>query len=427
LPSGSLVRGIVIQQTGTAGIQLVSEPSGNALLRLTGSAITLPEQGTLLTATIAKLVQTTSAVVLKPLLAPTVQLNPLTFSQLGLSATTTFSGQQQLSLGIDETRLGGVATSMAIDLKASYTPVESGAKATAQVVVGGVSLATQLLDGTGTLSLPVTIPAALIQRTTTVIVNVSYFPSGFNCGGGGRTMTFSLDPRSTIQVTNATGGQGGFLKLPQSLIPTFDVAFATSGWAQLSSAAETVCGLQRLSSVLLRPVVVPLKTAVNNHLPLLLVSTAAQVPAGMRPPLQYSSTSKYRINDSSAGQFTMSSQVASLQVFNDASQNRTVLLASTSGSWQLMNRLFTALGSTSAVWSSLTGDVAAIGPQGNLVDLTVNGGGPQLFTATASSHTTAYAAIAGLFVLIVLALVIWAVLRYRRRARVGEEEKAGSE
>jgi hypothetical protein len=427
LPAGALVRGIVIHQTGTAGINLVHQPTGNALLEVTGSATTLAEQGTLLTATIAKLVQTTSAVVLKPLQAPTIQFNPLTFSQLGLSATTTFSGQQALSLGIDETALGGVATSLAIDLKAEYTPVESGAKATAQVVVGGVSLANQTLDGSGLLDLPVTIPSALIQRNTTMLVNVSYFPSGFACNSATRTMTFSVDPRSTVQVTNAVGGQGGFPAIPQALIPNFEVAFATSGSSQLSSAVQTVCGLQRLSTVLLRPTVVSLKSAVNNQVPLLLIATAADVPAGMRPPLQSATGSKYRINDQSQGQFSMTSQVASLQVFDESSQGRTVVLASTSGSWQLMDRLFTALGSTSVVWSSLTGDVAAIGPQGNLVDLTIDAGGPQLFTAKTSSHTTTYVAIAAAFIVVLVLLIVWAVFRYRRRQTVVGGDEADSE
>ena len=194
-----------------------SEPSGNALLSVTGSAATLPEQGTLLSSTMAKLVQTTSATVVKPLVAPTVQLNPITFNQLGLSGTSTFSGQQQLSFAIDETRLGGVATSMAVVLKAAYSPVETGAKATAQVTVGGVTLATQQLDGSGTLDLPFTIPAPVIRRSTVVLLTVTYFPAGFSCHSAGRTMAFTVDPRSTIQVTNAPGGTGGFPGLPQSL------------------------------------------------------------------------------------------------------------------------------------------------------------------------------------------------------------------
>jgi hypothetical protein len=202
LPTGSLVRGIAIHQSGTAGVQLTSAPNGNALLSVTGSSTTLPEQGTLLSSSMAKLVQTTNATVLKPLLAPTVQLNPVTFNQLGLSGASTFSGQQQLSFAIDETRLGGVATSMAVVLKAAYSPVESGAKATAQASVGGVTLATQQLNGSGTLSLPFTIPAPVIRRSTVVLLTVTYFPAGFSCQSAGRTMSFTVDPRSTIQVTN---------------------------------------------------------------------------------------------------------------------------------------------------------------------------------------------------------------------------------
>ena len=416
LPAGSLVRGIAIHQGGTAGVQLTSAPNGNALLSVTGSATTLPEQGTLLSSTMAELVQTTRATVLKPLLAPTVQLNPITFNQLGLSGASTFSGQQQLSFAIDETRLGGVATSMAVVLKAAYSPVEPGAKATAQVSVGGVTLATQQLDGSGTLSLPFTIPGPVIRRSTVVLLTVTYFPAGFSCHSAGRTMTFTVDPRSTIQVTNTPGGTGGFPGLPQSLIPTFQVAFDTAGADRLSTAVQTVCGLQRLSSVLLRPTVVPLAVAEHNQLPLVLVSADDHVPTSMGAPLQYRGDSVYRVDNRSQGAFAMSSRLASIQVFDQVDRNRTVVLASTSENWSLMDRLFTTLGNTSQGWSALSGDVVAIGPTGTLVSLTVKAGGTPEFTATAHSKASLYAGIGVLFALILIVLAIWAVLRYRRRS-----------
>jgi hypothetical protein len=427
LPTGSLVRGIVIRQGGAAGIQLTSEPNGDALLSVTGSATTLPEQGTLLTATVAKLVQTSSATVIKPLVAPTVQLNLITFNQLGLSGTSTFSGQQQLSLAFDETRLGGVASSMAVVLKAAYSPVESGAKATAQVSSGNVTLATQQLDGSGTLDVPFTIPAALIRRSTTVLVTVTYFPAGFSCQNAGRTMNFTIDPRSTIQVTNSPGGSGGFPDLPQSLNPNFQVAFDTSSAARLSTAVQTVCGLQRLSSVLLRPSVVSLATAEHDQTPLLLVSADNNVPANIGAPLQYSGNSKYKVNGRPDGTFAMSTRVASLQVFNQPSQNRTVVLASTSENWALMDRLLATLGNTAAGWSGLTGDVAAVGATGGLVSLTVKSGGTPVFAATTHSNTTLYVGIAVLFVVLLLVLVTWAVLRYRRRAADTADDKAREE
>jgi hypothetical protein len=424
LPWGSLVRGIAIREGGTAGVQMTSEPNGNALLSVTGSATTLPEQGTLLSSTMAKLVQTTRATVLKPLLAPTVQLNPITFNQLGLTGSSTFSGQQQLSFAIDETRLGGVATSMAVVLKAAYSPVETGAKATAQVSAGGVTLATQQLDGSGTLNLPFTIPGPVIRRTTLVLLTVSYFPAGFSCHSAGRTMSFNVDPRSSIQVTNTPGGTGGFPGTPQSLIPTFQVAFDTSGADRLASAVQTVCGLQRLSSVLLRPTVVSLAAAEHSQLPLLLVSADDHVPANMGAPLQYRGGSVYRVDNPSQGAFAMSSRLASIQVFNQADRSRTVVLASTSENWSLMDRLFASLGNTSQGWSNLSGDVVAIGPTGTLVNLTVKAGGTPQFTAATPSKTGLYAGIGALFVLILLTLAIWAVVRYRRRSADAADDAA---
>ncbi len=415
LPTGDLVRGIVIRQTGSAGIQLMTEPDGSALLVVDGSASTLPEQATLLSNQVAKLVQTTTATVTKPLASPTVELNPVTFSQLGIGGTTTFSGSSQLAFGVDETALGGVASSMAVTLQAAYTPVESGAKATVQVVVGGVTLASQLLDGSGTLDLPFTIPSALIQRTTNVLVNLQYFPAGFNCASAGRTMNFTIDPRSNIQVTNASGGQGGFPHVPQALIPTFQVAFGDPSATELSAAVQTVAGLQRISTTLLHPTVTPLSTATGNNAPLLLVATSSEIPSSIVPPLSGVGTSAFKVDDADKGQFSMGSKVASLQVFDQTSNNRTVVLATTTGTWALSDSLFAALGNTASTWGNLTGDVAAVGPSGNLVNLTVNAGGPQKFTAAAKSHKKLYEAVAAVVILLIVIAVLWAALRYRRR------------
>jgi hypothetical protein len=374
----------------------------------------LPEQGTLLTSALHKVVQTTSATVVKPLVAPTVQLNPVTFSQLGLTGSSTFSGQQQLSFAIDETRLGGVATSMAVALKAAYSPVETGAKATAQASVGGVTLATQQLNGSGVLNLPFTIPAPLIRRSTVVLLTVTYFPAGFSCQSAGRTMNFDIDPRSTVQVTNTPGGTGGFTGLPQSLMPTFQVAFDTPSAARLATAVQTVCG----------PTVVSLAAAEGNQLPLLLVAADDHVPANMGAPLQYRGQSVYRVDKPSGGAFAMSSRLASIQVFNQTNSNRTVVLASTSQNWALMDRLFATLGNTAAGWSALTGDVVAVGPTGSPVNLTVRSGGTPVFTATAPGHSLLYVGLAVLFVVVVLALAIWAIVRYRRRAADTSDETA---
>ena len=89
-----------------------------------------------------------------------------------------------------------------------------------------------------------------------------------------------------------------------------------------------------------------------------------------------------------------------------------------------MDRLFASLGNTSAGWSALSGDVVAIGPTGTLVNLTVKAGGTPEFTAAAHSQTSLYAGIGALFALILVALAVWAVLRYRRRSADAADDTA---
>jgi hypothetical protein len=412
-PTGPLARAIVINQSNDAVVRLSNDSTGTPLLVMSGSAVTLPEQTTLLSSAMAKVIQSSSATVLKSLSTPTIRQSQMTFSQLGITGTATFSGQQQLNLNVNESMLGGVATSMAVNLLAQYTPVEPGAKGSVDVTSGGVELGTQALDGSGKLDMQLNIPGPLIVRSTPLLLTASYFPAGFHCGGGTRTMTFTIDPRSTVTPTFTTGGTGGFPALPQSLLPTFDVAFDQPSANRLNAAVSTLCGLQRLSSVLLHPIAVPMAQAIGGGAPVLVVSDAANVPRSLHPPLEHQKSGSYKVNDASSGQFQMGGSLASLQAFADPTNHRTVLLASTSGGWPLMDTLFAWLGNTAQKWLALTGDVLAVGPGGTPANVAVDAGGTPTFAATSANHRALFIGIGILFLLALLALITWALLRRR--------------
>jgi hypothetical protein len=359
-------------------------------------------------------VQATSASVVKPFVAPNLATGPQTFSQLGVTGNTTFAGQTALKLPLNETQLGGVVSGLNVNLQASYTPVEPLAKASAQVSVNGVVLDSVALDSSGNLNMPFTVPAALISRTTTIILTIDYFPVGFTCSSS-RSMTFVISPQSTVTPTIVSGGVGGFPQLPQSLVPSFQVSFDENGWQQLNAAVSTICGLQRISSVPIHPEVVPLATALENSLPLVVVARAQNIQGDFSAPLEYRGDALYSVASESGGQVRMTVPVAAMEVFNDSKRNRTVLEVMTTGSWSLTGNLFSWLGDTSTRWAGLTGDVLVTAQTGNPVNLTVAAGGASVFAAPTTNNTYLYLGALVLFVLLVAMLVVWATVRYRRR------------
>ncbi len=418
-PTLPLDRAVAIEQTSGAGrVTMPAVPTGDNLMVLSGSAGTLPAQGTLLTNQISKVVETRSATVTHAFTAPVLGQSEQTFSQLGLAGSATFSGEQQLTFDLSEAQLGGLVSSVTVDLKGDYTPVEAGAKATASVSVNGDVLGEAELTPSGKVTLPITIPGALVSRSTTVSLALTYFPAGFSCGSTGRTMTFTVDPRSTVIPTFAGGGHGGFTALPQALFPSFQVAFDKATAARLTAAVQTICGLQRITPVGLNLAVVPMSTALADHVPVLVVSATPSVQKALDPPLKAGGRIHYDVSGTTNGTVAMSAAVASLQVFDQTSQARTVMLVTTTGSWTLPGRLFSWLGDTPTKWAGLNGDVLAAGTKGTPADLTVRVSGTGVLAAPQQSRTTTIVlGVVALFLVALVLLAIWALLRRRRNLR----------
>jgi hypothetical protein len=217
-----------------------------------------------------------------------------------------------------------------------------------------------------------------------------------------------------VSAVLSTGGNGGFPDLPESLLPTLQVALDHPGIPQLATAVSTLCGIQRLSAVVLQPQLVPLSTAAASGQPVLVVGSSSAVRDDFTPPLAAQGNGVFKVNGSGHGTFSQAAAVASVQVFADTAHQRTVVLATTSGTWSELARLYQHLGATPSNWAALTGDVVAISAQGRVVNLSVRSGGPKVFTVVPSSRGI-YLLVAGIFVLALIALAAAEVLRRRRR------------
>jgi hypothetical protein len=412
-PANPLDRAVYIHESSTTGLDVVAP----TLLEVSGNAQTLPEQNAALAAAFTSLLQAPAVSVRQASEPASTGTGELTFSQLGLTGTVSFSGEQRISITLDQTRLGGVASSVGVDLVADYTPVELGARGTVSVTVGGDQLDEASLGSSGRVNLQFIIPRPLLTRSTTMLITPSYFPASFTCGPQSRTMTFTIDPQSTVSPTLDTDGTGGFPSVPQSLEPTFQVAFDQPTIERLAAAVDTVVGLQRLSSTLLQSHVVPLATATSDGSPVLVVADAQAVQHSFLPPIHSEDADVYRVTTSGGTTFTMTGGVSAIQVLDDTAHHRTAVLVTTSASWGLVDDLVGWLGNTSQRWGSLTGDVLASGPAGNPVNLTVLAGGPQTFSPPAANSKRIYLPVAAAFVLAVIIIALVALLVARRRHR----------
>jgi hypothetical protein len=416
-------RAVVIRQSGSTGLTVVNGGLRGTVLVISGSAETLPEQTQLLTR-VLPLAQGQSASVLKGSSGATLSSTQATFSQLGIGGTTTLSGQQTIALGLDEASFGGSVTSMDVHLQAEYTPPGPNEKATAMATAGSTVLGSWTLDGSGQLSEEFTVPSPAISRSTPLALVVSYWPAG-GCNNGGRVMNFTVDPRSWVSVTTKTGGSGGFPALPAAMLPTFQVALADNTAVELDAAVQVVAGMQQMSSVLLDPSVVGLSTATGSDLPVLVVGSSEALRAHFDPPLSSLSTTTLEAEFHEPMSADVTLPVAALQVFDQSSHQRTVVMVSTSGSWDMVTHLLGSLGDSQTQWSSLTGDVLATTPTGTIVNLTVRAGGAATTEYGVPSSTPPIVLIGvlgGCALALVILLVAFLLIR---RARHGQAKPEG--
>ena len=413
-PTDVFTRAVAIQDSSETGAVLPGDPAPGRLLVVTGTPSRLSAQAQLLTGPLSQLAMARTAIVEQPSATPTVIIGTQTFSQLGITGNASFTGTQQLTFAVGAPQLGGVVSNLAMNLRAQYSPVEKGAKGDLRVSVGGVVVATSALDSSGVLNLPVTIPAPLISRSTNVVVQMTYFPSDFSCSHGSRTMSFSIDPRSTVSPTLDTGGVGGFSAVPQALLPSVDVAFDQPSLASLSAGISTLTGIQRLSGVLLHPKVVTWSTGTASSAPLVAVGDAKAMASSFSAPLEFQGRHVYRASTPIGGAIRVGARLAAIEVFADVARNRTVVSVSTTQDWSVTDRLFAWLGDTPTKWSSLTGDVLVGGTTGDPVNLTIRAGAPATFVPTSSAQWWLIAA-AALFVLVALGLLAWFVRVLLRR------------
>ena len=413
VPAGDFVRGISLAPGPTA----ISLGSDTRLASITGSASTLTTQAAAFaTAPMALAQQSKASVPTYSQPAPSVHSRK-SFSQLGIGGSLNVAGSQVLDLPVDVAQLGGNAYTLTVGFHATYNAPGPNDRASLQIAVGQKQFVSQSLDNSGQVDTQFTIPHQLISRTTLITVTVDYWTNQNACVGTGEFLGFTIDPQSWVQANLVSGGNGGFANLPGAMASGFDVGFDRVAQPQLNAAVTLVAGMQQLTSVTLVPTMSTLDSMSGSSVPALVVASSASAQKYFSPPFKVDSMNMVSMTGNVPISLTTGAPIGSVQSYRDDAHGRTVVLASSSGPWSLLDPLLSTLGPASTEWNSLTGDVLATSTAGAVVNLSVVTGGTASLELPPIGPASALWKLVGALLLILVLIGIAALFPLRVRAR----------
>lgn len=374
IPAGDTAgrRVITISDSEQSGIEVVKAGTPQAVLAITGRGAELSDQVALFIDRRLELAQSRSATVdsADDLLTPTSTI--MTFEQLGIAASPSFTGATTVYAGFDGAAFAvGPIGKAKIDLRARYTPTADD-EASILVRSGAYVLATQRLNQSGSLDMTFEIPPQAISSDIGMALELQYFPGGGNAGGCAPLndrMTFAVDPRSTVEVTPESAGPGGFRTLPAAFTPEFGVAVDRP--ELIRYAVQTINLISQRTATLMRPQVVSLADGAASGTALLAVTggEGGLARIGMRPPVAVDGSGTVEVDGAADTGASLDGPIALVQSFTQ--NERAVLSIDVPGRAELADKNMDYIRRLDNGWSSLTGDVVATGAAGDTVTLTV--------------------------------------------------------
>lgn len=418
IDNDKFTRAVVIRDADNSspGVNLVTR-EGSPYLLLAGKGDKLVEQVRLFQDKLIAVAQDTKVTVTSAQTGSRPGASTMTFDELHATGSAKVFGQSFIPLdlgsGLFERAKPG---SVDVHLQANYTPVDDTEKGTMAVTIGGVVVRTVRLDTTGHVETEFTIPADVAARDQTLGLSVTYEQSAGTCTARSIPMDFQVDPMSTASVKSGGVALGGFAALPTGFVPTFQVAMDDTDPAQLAHAAAIVGLIQRMSSVVLKPDIVTLEEASTSGTSALIIANARSVHAQKLDPPIDTAGDLSSIDLPAPVVANISTGIASLQSY--AQNNRTVVLVTTSGNWEMASAIFNYLSSLTG-WQDLSGDVLVSGQGGNPQTLTIRTDRPTLDTRQSGLSVGNWVELGGAALLLLGAVagVVYLLTRRIRRSR----------
>ena len=363
------VRDITIGTTGPSSASVAAGPPGEPILVLTGDGPNLELTESVVVSELSGLLQASRATVGGVFVPAVIPQSEQTVTQLG-AGILEVSGEGRLHLDVpfSQGQFGGMINKLTLHLKGTYTPVPAGSTADLSVLVNNQEVAARTLNGSGHFNLQLPVPIAAIQRDNLLIVELAYTPLQGICAAGAVPFDLRIDPSSSIQTHLGPSLPLGFDRLPQALLPGFDLAVDQLNLARASAALRLITAICELSGEQLQARVVPLATEAMSTRPALVLAAAGAVPVGLHPTVDLDNAGSMVVIDQRGDQVKASTLGALAEVFDQ--NGRTVSLVS----WKSLGALNTLVGdlaSPDTGLADLTTDVVVLSANGSLVQVPV--------------------------------------------------------
>lgn len=412
--AAALERTIDIAEGPVAGLGLQAGPAG-PVLRVSGSPAELTNQTRLLFSGIGRIAHSARAVAGPLGAAPVLAGDSSTLRDLGQPGISAVALAPQVSISIDQTRLGRAVRGIRVGLLGAHTPLPDGMSGHLVAEVAGEAVDRWAAADDGRLARAITVPDRLLSRTSNLVLRLDTAGPVGRCGEF-QPITLTVDGNSTIDTDVATPPTAaGLQSLPQILMPRFLVGLGADLFADTARAVNMVVALQRISVRPLDPVVVPLDEAISSAQPAVLIAADGWQHPEIALPVSTGGDTVVVPSLDPAGQsaevtLTPGLALATVQTVIDGP--RTLLVATTNGNPRDLDDLLGWLAADPQRWSRLDG-VAVIATPGRAPITMADrpGGGDAGSTDSAAARWSVGVALAA----VVAGVVIVLGQRIRRR------------
>lgn len=365
-PPAPMERQIVIREGAEVAVALRGG-SGVPWLLISGPPNQLVNQARLLSSDVSRLAVSSKAVVGPLKSVPQLPADVTTIRQLGQPGVNATALNPQVSIGLDQTRLGRSVRNVRVHLRGTYTPLPSSVGGSVVAAINGETLDQWPTDAAGVIDRWVDVPDRLLQRYTNLGVAINVAGNTGRCGEF-QPITLTIDGDSPVESTAADPPlSAGFQSMPQALMPRIEVGIGQDAFADTRRAVSIMVGLQRMSALPMDTVVMPLKDAIDSPNPAVLISAGGWSDQRITLPVNASESGELKVAnvDGSADQTTLSLDPAqrfgSMQTVFDG--RRTLLIATSNGAPEQLDALLGWLDAVPVRWTRLTG-TAVLAPAG---------------------------------------------------------------
>lgn len=419
-PAGPFERQILIRQGQGAGVMLQPVPGALPNLQISGPENDIVNQVRLLSANISRLALSSRAVVGPLSDSPQLPGDVTRLRALGQPVISAVGLSPQVSVGLDQTRIGRPVQSVRVNLKGSYTPPPAALSARLTTIVGGETIDSWATDDRGVIDRWISVPDRLLQRYTTMAVVLNLVGNTGRCGEF-QPLTLTIDGDSIVQSAAAVPPvPAGLQSLPQALMPRTLIGVAEGSFDDTVRAVAIAVAMQRLSVRPIDTAVTSVEQALNSAQPAIVIAPDGWKYPSVTLPVtpdagKLTLTALVGTGDSTTLTLDPELRYGTLQVVFDG--RRTILAATSNGAPAQLDELLRWMSADPKRWSRLSG-VAVVSAPGQ--EPVVVGPQPGVGAAVIPAGTERWAWVVGGSLVAVAAALTGLIALRGRRTPAGE-------